>query len=145
MKKRRLNCGRDWISEMGKRRISNFTFLLAALALVWLPFEDTGPLIPVLIGLAGSALFAAHNLNAHPRQTDNRKHLGLGLVLGFGPVLIPIFLMVFKSGLHNHGFPDFPLSDTTRILTFFPFSLVFGLIFSISFSRFRKMANSDHR
>lgn len=67
--------------------------------------------------------------------------LGGGLLAGLGVAPLAAGLMVFKNGLHAHGFPDFPAGEIAAVLGKTPLWGVSGLFVGVGmalWSRFRQ-------
>ena len=93
-----------------------FGFLaLWAAILLWLPLEDTGPLNPRILAILACLLLAARaSLRIH--RPAPLKSAGLGLAAGLLVNPITAGLMIFKSGLHGHGAPDFSVATLANVL-----------------------------
>lgn len=114
-------------------RLAGFVWL--AVFLIWLPFEDTN---------VGSAVFLASGVSvlAILKIARNWREKGafwrfaaLGLITGVSIPLLAATLMVFKSGLHAHGFSDFPISQFNLVLSAIPLAAVIGLMLSLVYLR----------
>jgi hypothetical protein len=46
-----------------------------------------------------------------------------------------LFLLVFKSGVHSHGFPELPLSLLSRLLRQIPIWVLVGFLFGFLVER----------
>lgn len=85
-----------------------------ASALLWLQLEDNGALAVSLFGAALALLLALLWLSDHAGGTTHTAHLVLvgalllGAVIGLGAALATAVLMLLKTGLHSHLFPDYP-------------------------------------
>ncbi len=81
---------------------------IAALALLWLPVEDTNPLPAQLIA---AGLCLAGGLHLYFRRDDRPlgrwRLAGGGLLVGMAAAPLATLLMIFKNGLHSHSGPDF--------------------------------------
>ncbi|MBX3081092.1 MAG: hypothetical protein KF716_05620 [Anaerolineae bacterium] len=106
------------------RRLTLITVLFGIIVFVWLSPDEQGWLvIPLGIGMA--ALVAAHAVFRLGSRLGRRPipvrwwRLGvvaLGALIGAGSTLTTALLMLFKSGLHQHVFPDYPLIVILGIL-----------------------------
>lgn len=99
-----------------RRVVRLLTFLCGAAILIWLSLEDHDVSMPVLAGLALMAVLAANILLrwslARIKRPAARFLGGLlaGASIGAGTALAAAFLMLFKTGLHSHAAPDYPVS-----------------------------------
>lgn len=90
-------------AEARPRRLAGLA--LGALSLLWLPAEDVHAGMP--LGLAaGYCAWGAWALWAR-RGWRGGRLVALGAATGLAAAPLAAVLMVFKSGLHAHGFPDF--------------------------------------
>jgi hypothetical protein len=118
-------------SAMGKRLRWGGLALLA-LTLAWLPFEDLDIWATMaLASLFGLWLFA--RLVWHRDQARTSELLGM--LCGALVPVTALGLMVFKSGLHAHGFSDFSFAQILDVLELTPATI--GLGFLLGFLRFR--------
>lgn len=53
-----------------------------------------------------------------------------GLALGFGTVLVTLFMMVLKTGLHAHG-PEFSMAEITAVWGQIPLWSLVGLLIGL--------------
>ncbi len=110
--------------------------VLGAALLFWLPFEDTHDRWTVLFASAGSAWFAARFL-ARRRPSRPwpflRQSLLAGLLAGLAVGPLASFLMIFKTGLHGHGAPDFTLEQMAAVLLRTPFFVASGLLLGLGY------------
>jgi hypothetical protein len=108
--------------------------VLGAGILLWLPFEDTLERWTVLFASAGAAWFAARFL---ARRSPARpwpfllQYVSAGLLAGLAVGPLASFLMVFKTGLHGHGAPDFTPEQMAAVLLHTPFFGIGGLLLGL--------------
>ncbi|UYN91903.1 MAG: hypothetical protein KIT70_00045 [Anaerolineales bacterium] len=96
------------------------------LFLVWLPFEDTSVIFPLMLALDLSVWLA---LRLWPFWSTLGDVVIAALAAGAWLAAVPIVtlgLMIFKGGLHGHGFPDFALSQFSYVLLAVPVCAVLG-------------------
>jgi hypothetical protein len=95
--------------------------------LLWLPLEDTGPLNARILAALACTLLA---VRAFLRVDRSTLVLSAGLGLAAGLLVNPITagLMVFKSGLHGHGAPDFSVATLAAVLADTPVYGIGGLL-----------------
>lgn len=104
------------------RRARWIVILAAAGVFLWLSLEDTNVLPVVLIAL-GVALLSAY-MSVTGRWGGRmiaRSTLLIGAALvgagvGAGTALIAALLMIWKTGMHAHPFPDYPAGLILDIL-----------------------------
>jgi hypothetical protein len=94
--------------------------------MIWLPIEDTSTtyVIPLAIGVCAwlaVRAFLRIGLQLH-------YHILIGALAGLAVAPLAAFLMIFKSGLHAHGFPDFTLEQLWAVLLTSPYWGSAGLI-----------------
>jgi hypothetical protein len=94
------------------RRLSLLTLLYGIFALVWLSAEDSVWLVTVL-GFLLSLLSAAHAIfRLSGRRFDARLWIPaaaiVGALVGAGTVVATVVLMLLKTSVHSHLFPDYP-------------------------------------
>ena len=84
---------------------------------VWLQVEDNSPL-PV--ALFGGGLAILLTLDRLSRRVPARWRLAgaalLGGIAGVGSTLATVALMLLKTGLHSHLFPDYPPGQMLAML-----------------------------
>ena len=117
-------------------RLAGFVWLAAFL--IWLPFEDTGIQSAIFLA-AGVCAWAAVKIASKWRQNAPLwRFAALGLLAG---VVIPLFAaltMIFKTGIHAHGFSEYSSSQFRAVLSAIPLAAVIGLILSLAYLRLRK-------
>jgi hypothetical protein len=111
---------------------------LSALTLLWLPVEDLTSSMPIVIAASWCLWLAARYLlrrNLSRHDSAPATNTLTGLITGLMIPLLALLLMILKSGLHAHGFQDFPLVSMRRILAALPWSglagLALGLVFNL--------------
>ncbi len=130
--------------------------LWGILFLVWLPFEDLTTTYPVLLAAGLSLWLGARAIYLTPgpspslsdeegrvpslvtaKRGEAVRWFITGLRLGFVVPFIAVFLMVFKGGLHAHGFPDFVPAQISAVLRSAPWWALAGAIIGIVARRLR--------
>ena len=102
-----------------KRWLRGASLLLGAILLFWLPVEDTGTRTPLLPAALGVTLLAAFQLNRFALRPCRHlwvRHILPGALGGLAIPLLATGLMVFKSGIHRHGFPDYTPGQLFSVL-----------------------------
>jgi hypothetical protein len=93
--------------------------ILGALTLLWLPLEETGVRNPQALALAAGVLVGV-SLWVRRLQAASGSHwlrsVGIGGLAGLVTAPLAVFLMIFKSGLHSHGFPEYSTSQILDVL-----------------------------
>ncbi len=100
-------------------RLATIAFSIALL--LWLGVEDSHVLPVTLFGATGALLLALHKGLAYFRRphAPGVRAVALaavGVLAGGGAALGAAFLMLLKTGLHGHGFPDYPLAQILTVL-----------------------------
>ncbi len=97
---------------------------LIAVSLFWLPLEDTTSRYPLLISgtaaLLGFFAVPAFRPGSDPCLIPPSRATLIGALAGLAVAPGAVFLMVFKSGLHGHGFPDFTAAQLATVLQLTP-------------------------
>ncbi len=106
-------------------------FLWLALFLLWLPLEDTKTIIPIILAtyLILWIIIAKFILARESWKISYFAILGV-----LGTSLLPIvasFLMLFKSGVHSHGFSEYSPNQFVDLLSAIPLAAASGLIIGI--------------
>ncbi len=115
-----------------RKKISRGRLLLGGAILIWLPLEDINSIFPVLFSLIGATIFSVYNFGKWVCENARMKNLIYGALIGASIPLLSILLMVFKSGLHNHGFSEYPISDIVFLINSFPLALLAGALIGIT-------------
>ena len=111
------------------------------LTLAWLPVEDTQTLYLTVLSLLWSA-WTAGWFATRPRLEGwlvgrwQFALLGAGAGLLTAPVALS--LVLFKAGIHAHGFLDFSVFQLTGMLLRTPFWVVVGTLVGLVISRMGK-------
>ena len=121
---------------------------MGILWLLWLPIEDTSERSVIIFALAICGLLTARVLISPfaskfslQRANDDqiqpsliRSYLFyalLGSLAGVGITLVSILLMVFKTGLHGHGTPDYSLEQMIAVVQLTPIWVLGGVLISL--------------
>ncbi|MDX2161189.1 MAG: hypothetical protein SF162_07690 [bacterium] len=89
-------------------------FAYGALVFIWLSLEDNAVFSVALIGLGGAGLVGVRGfLRQFGGKTLPAAAFGIGLAvtgagIGVGGAVGAAALMLLKTGLHSHLFPDYP-------------------------------------
>lgn len=96
------------------------------LFLLWLPFEDTQIIFPAVLAVDLGIWLALRAWPSWIRLGDAAAAaLTAAAWLGSLP-LLAVLLMMFKSGLHGHGFGDFTASQVQLALLATPVCALLG-------------------
>ena len=129
--------------------------ILGACILLWLPFEDTHTTWALGFGVAIAAWCAAFvmtklwaRLTAQHPQFRPLALLArfslVGLLAGLAVSPLALFLMVFKTGLHGHGFPDFTFDQLLSVLRRTPVFGLSGLLLSLGIGIAMLYTSNEH-
>ena len=107
------------------RWLRGLGLLWGVLLLFWLPIEDvdTRYIMPLAAGLG--VLLAIKILTGYKHEPSFTRFVIIGTLSGLVIPLIAVFLIVFKGGLHAHGFSEFTPGQILDILIGIP---LWGLI-----------------
>jgi hypothetical protein len=109
--------------------------LLGALLLFWLPVEDrnerTAQLLGILLCLV-LALYLIFRNSEHPCKRIFRRYLVIGTLAGTGVSILTLSLMIFKGGLHGHGFPDYTITQFANVFRLTPVWALLGTLSGLS-------------
>ena len=99
-------------------------FGLGLLILFWLPIEDQSILVPVLLAVAVVVVAVGFARLKYALRPPIAGFLG-GLIVS----PITLLVMVFKTGLHGHGTPDFTAQQIIQVIQLAPvWTLAGGLL-----------------
>lgn len=108
----------NWLRAIG--------IALGVFFLVWLPVEDVDNKQVLLLALGVSGwLTTRYYVTRKPQLV--RSTLAGGIA-GLTVAPLAAFLMIFKGGLHDHGFPDFAISQISAVISGMPWWLLGGLM-----------------
>lgn len=116
-----------------RHRLAGFLWL--ALFLLWLPFEDTNVVVPLLSAIWASVWLVILLARRQEKVRSNRRFTLLGLLLGMGIPILAVLFMVFKTGIHAHGFSEYGANQFLFVLSIIPFSAVLGVVFGLLYLR----------
>jgi len=97
------------------------------LILLWLPIEDTSEKPAISIALVISVLLALRALCGRQYQQGIIRMTLIGGLAGTAITPIALLLIAFKTGLHSHGIPEFPVEQVIALLRRTPFFSIGGL------------------
>lgn len=106
------------------RFLATLTLGFGIVVFLWFSPDESGWLV-IALGVGISALIAAHALFRLGGQTVTMRWwfpgcVMLGGLVGAGAALATAALMLLKTGLHAHIFPDYPLVVILGILSRLP-------------------------
>lgn len=120
------------------RRARWIVILAAAGVFLWLSLEDTN-VLPVVLIAAGLALLSAYmsvtgrfggRIVTRPTLLIGAALIGAGV--GAGTALITALLMIWKTGMHAHPFPDYPTGLILDILRRAPMWALAGILVGVA-------------
>ncbi|MDH5505884.1 MAG: hypothetical protein OEZ02_01535 [Anaerolineae bacterium] len=114
-----------------RRRLRTLALLWMAFFLLWLPLEDVHLGFVVALAAAASLYLAANLIVTRRIRHTQLRFWALWLFTGLVGPLLAVFLMVFKGGLHAHGFADFAAAQIYAVLSAAPWWLLAGLAFGV--------------
>lgn len=103
------------------KRLSLLTLLFGIIVFLWLTPEDSVWFVSVL-GVVLSLILAAHGIfkwvagRTFPARIWFPAAVALGAVVGAGAVLMTMLLMLMKTSVHNHLYPDYSIGVMDGIL-----------------------------
>lgn len=105
---------------------------LGVLTLAWLPLEDTHTVYLTTLSLLWSAWLAGW-LAHRPKvrvwlRSGNWTNSLLGAAAGLFSAPVALSLVIFKAGLHAHGFVDFSLNQLIQLLIRTPIWVLLGAV-----------------
>jgi hypothetical protein len=111
--------------------LRTLALVYGAAALLWLSAEDNSiaPVVAFGAGLAG--LFLIPRLALLRRLSMPYTLVGAGLLgaaFGLGTALATVGLMLLKTGLHSHLFPDYPPAQMLALLQRAPVWMLAGVL-----------------
>ncbi len=101
------------------RSIRAAFFILGVLTMFWLPLVETGVRNPQALALLAGLLVGIAiwvRSSGTPRGPQLLRSTGIGGLAGLLVAPLAVFLMIFKSGLHSHGFPDYSPEQIMSVL-----------------------------
>ena len=114
------------------RRLRWFVLLYALGVLLWLSLEDTDVVRVVIVGLIGMLLLA-HSEWRRARRVSALRALLIGAGIGVGTAISAALLMVWKTGMHAHPFPDYPPALILSVIERAPVWALAGALSALAF------------
>jgi hypothetical protein len=103
---------------------------LGILFMVWLPIEDVHVNYVVGLSCGICAWFVVRYFAVRWDDLSRWLMMLWGGAAGLGVPLVAVGLMVFKAGIHAHGFLDFANAQILEVLQSAPWWIVLGIIVS---------------
>lgn len=121
-------------NSVGERRTARILrwggFLWLASFLAWLPFEDVGVGATIILAALGAFWIFVKSTLGWPVESGYLRFYLFGILIGAATPLAAVFFMIFKSGMHSHGFSDFTFTQIFSALSIIPLGIIGGLVFS---------------
>ena len=117
----------------------NLTLLYGVAVLLWLQVEDNRVMTVVLFGLGLSMLVAWHKAARLHRRAALMEAALLGAIVGAGTALATCGLMLLKTGLHSHIYPDYPPAQMIAILSRMPIWALAGALSALGLALARRV------
>jgi hypothetical protein len=108
--------------------------VVGILVFFWLGTEDNSVQSAVLYGLGIASLSIAHAQYRLPKLLQLRRRLRfalLGAIIGLSAALFAALLMLLKTALHTHLFPDYSLPLIAAMLVRAPVWAVAGVLMGL--------------
>jgi hypothetical protein len=117
--------------------LSLLTLLFGAFVFVWLGTEEDSVWLVSLLGLGISLLATTHGLFRLSGRTFAARvwivaAIALGALLGASAVAATILLMIMKTSMHSHIFPDYPFLLISGIFERLPAWTAAGALFGLA-------------
>jgi hypothetical protein len=117
------------------RKLNLLTFAYGVIVFLWLTPDETGWLV-IPLGVSGMIILTLHAAARWNHQLaslpQRLRFCLLGGVIGAGSTLATAGLMLFKNGLHNHIYPDYPLLVIVGILQRLPAWALAGTLIGLA-------------
>lgn len=132
-----MSVDRTMISRWGVRLAG---IAIGFLFLFWVPLEDTDVVYAQLLGAGLAAWGAMWHLSGKAEVN------GLVVWGAAGLLTTPLILLLmsFKSGLHQHGFPDFSPMQAARVVAQTPYWTLGGLAIGGLWTRVRRRHDDSY-
>jgi putative flippase GtrA len=104
------------------------------LILLWLPIEDTSEIPAITIALIICGLLALRFLFGDQSQPSFIRMTFLSALAGIAIIPMSLFLIAFKSGIHSHDTPEFPVEQIMAVLQRTPYFAIGGLLIGLGSS-----------
>lgn len=117
--------------------------LVGVATFFWLPNEDTG--LVWLLALSTAWCVWLGGWLRFRLDKFSQPAWGRVLIAGLGGASVfpvALFLVIFKAGLHQHGFLDFTNSQLRRVLELTPFWGACGVLLGLALEMVRKTRNA---
>jgi hypothetical protein len=132
------------------RLLTFLTLLFGAFVFVWLGTEEDSVWLVSLLGLGISLLATAHAIfrlsgRTFPPRVWIMAAVALGALIGAGAVAGTILLMLMKTSMHSHIFPDYSFPLISGIFERLPTWILAGALFGLASALliYRPLCESD--
>ena len=111
--------------------------------LFWLPVEDVGVQIVLIMGAVSAALWTTNIIGKRPHLIEGKLWTITGFLGGLAVTPIAAVFMLFKGGLHGYEVPDFDLADLLQVFAQTPAWVLAGLLISAGTKVLRVLQNGN--
>jgi hypothetical protein len=102
--------------------------------MIWLSVEDQATTSALLFGTLiclAAAIYILRRLSPDPCRDIWRRYSISAISVGFCAPVLSVLLMLFKSGLHGHGFPDYSFQEYLHIVQVAPAFILAALLLGL--------------
>lgn len=117
---------------MSRRNIKVTGLILIFFGLFWLRKEEISTTWVYVFGVL-VALWV--NINVTYLKTNTFQIESIIIPFSWSVIPIIIFLMILKNGIHGHGFPEYSLLQTKKVLAGMPIWLLLGYFYKYTISK----------
>ncbi len=122
------------------RWLRTAALIIGLAVFIWLPIEDKSETSALALALAIGVWLGLRTLL--PLSVKNChciwiRYPLLSATIGMAVPIFTALLMVFKSGLHGHGFPDYSMAQFQRIFQSIPILAGSGLLIGLAAALWR--------
>jgi len=96
--------------------------------LFWLPIEDSSETTVIIIAVLIVCIFSLNIINKGKFNEKPILHAIIGAISGALIIPLSLFLVAFKTSLHQHGIPEFSIEQIIFMLHKIPYFVLAGLL-----------------
>ena len=119
-------------------RLRWWGLLQGGLTLFWLPIEDTTTTYLVILSIAWCAWLGAWAAWRGWLAQKKSRLVWLGALAGLSVFPVELAFILFKAGLHAHGFLDFSIYQISRLARLIPLWCLLGSLLGAVITRSTK-------